>query len=323
MARVQPLEPTVTSSKPALLILQPHLGFLSPILEMDYTVWRFWEGPPLEAVGAIRALVVAGEFPIDKALAESLPKLGLIACFTSGYDGVDLAWAASRGLQVSHSPGVNHEDVADHAMGLILAAWRKILAGDAQLRAGKWKPTEKLITPALGGRRLGVVGLGGIGAALARRAEAFGLEIAWWGPREKPDAPWPRQPDLTTLASASDILAVTCRATEETRGLITRAVLDALGPDGLLVNVSRGQVVDEDALIDALKDGRLGMAALDVFHKEPTPPGRWEGAPNTVLTPHTAGATAAAVPKMIALTLENLRRYFAGEPLANPATGEG
>jgi lactate dehydrogenase-like 2-hydroxyacid dehydrogenase len=236
---------------------------------------------------------------------------------------VDVAWARARGLQVSHSPGVNHEDVADHAMGLILVAWRKILAGDAQLRAGAWKPTEKLITPTLGGRRLGIVGLGGIGAALARRAEAFGLEITWWGPREKPDAPWPRRPDLTALAAASDILAVTCRANDETRGLITRAVLDVLGPDGLLVNVSRGQVVDEGALIDALKDGRLGMAALDVFHKEPTPPDRWEDVPNTVLTPHTGGATAAAVPKMIALTLENLRRYFAGEPLANPVTDEG
>jgi lactate dehydrogenase-like 2-hydroxyacid dehydrogenase len=160
-----PREKAVPASKPALLIVQPHLGFLSPILEADYTVWRFWEGPPLEAVGAIRALVVAGEFPVDKQLAESLPKLGLIACFTSGFDGVDLAWARQRGLQVSHSPGVNHDDVADHAMGLILAAWRKILAGDAQLRAGSWKPTEKLITGSLGGRRLGIVGLGDIGAA--------------------------------------------------------------------------------------------------------------------------------------------------------------
>ena len=104
------------NTRPALLILQPHLGFLSPVLEADFTVWRFWEGPPLEAVSVIRALVVAGEFPIDKAFAESLPNLGLIACFTAGYDGVDLAWARERGLKVSHSPGVNHEDVADHAM---------------------------------------------------------------------------------------------------------------------------------------------------------------------------------------------------------------
>ncbi|HEY2177058.1 MAG TPA: 2-hydroxyacid dehydrogenase [Caulobacteraceae bacterium] len=307
------------ASKPALLIVQPHLGFLSPILEADFTVWRFWEGPPLEAVGAIRALVVAGEFPVDKKLAESLPGLGLIACFTSGFDGVDLAWARARGLQVSHSPGVNHDDVADHAMGLIIAAWRKIVAGDAQLRAGGWKATDKTITASLGGRRLGIVGLGEIGAALARRADAFGLVTAWWGPREKPGAPWPRAASLLELARASDILAVTCRATPETRGLISTAVIEALGPDGLLVNVSRGQVVDEAAVIEALKAGRLGMAALDVFETEPTPPPRWRDVPNTVLTPHTAGATVAAVPKMVALTRENLRRFFAGEPLANPA----
>ena len=146
-------------SKPDLLIVQPHLGFLGPILETDFTVWRFWEGPPLEAVEFIRALVVAGEFPVDKALAESLPNLGLIACFTAGYDGVDVAWARARGLQISHSPGVNHEDAADHAVGLLLASWRKILAGDRMLRAGGWKPNEKLASPSLHGRRVGIVGL--------------------------------------------------------------------------------------------------------------------------------------------------------------------
>src|SRR5207253_1782735 len=148
----------------------------------------FWEGPPIEATNTIRALVVAGEFEVDKHLAESLPQLGLIACFTAGYDGVDLVWAKGRGLQVSHSPGVNADDVADHAMGLILAAWRRIVDGDRIVRSGAWKANEKMITPSLGGRRLGIVGLGEIGAALARRAEAFGLSIAWWGPNDKPDA---------------------------------------------------------------------------------------------------------------------------------------
>ncbi len=306
------------NSKPALLIVQPHLGFLGPILETDFTVWRFWEGPPIEAVDVIRALVVAGEFPVDKALAEALPKLGLIACFTAGYDGVDVAWARGRGLQVSHSPGVNHEDAADHAMGLILASWRKIAAGDRMLRAGGWKPHEKMSSPSLTGRRVGIVGLGDIGVALARRCEAFGMSVSWWGPREKPDAPWPRASGLKALAAASDILVVACRATPESRGLISAEIIDAVGAEGLLVNVSRGQVVDEDALIAALKAGRLGAAALDVYTQEPTPPERWADVPNTVLTPHTAGATSAAVPKMVALTRENLRRFFAGEPLANP-----
>ena len=307
------------NSKPALLIVQPHLGMLTQFLEPEFTVWRFWEGPPMEATQVIQALVVAGEFSIDKALAQSLPKLGLIACFTTGYDGVDLTWAKARGLQVSHSPGVNSEDVADHAMGLVLSAWRRIVEGDRIVRAGTWKANEKMITPSLTGRRLGIVGLGAIGVAVAERAQAFGMKVEWWGPRAKPEAPWRRDSTLMNLAATSDIVVVACRATEENRGLIDAEVIEAVGPNGLLVNVSRGQVVDEDAVIAALKSGKLGMAALDVFHSEPTPPARWAGVPNVVLTPHTAGATTAALPKMVGLTLENLRLFFAGEPLANPA----
>ncbi len=305
-------------SKPALLIVQPHLGRLTPFFEPDYTVWQFWEGPPIEAVNVIRAMVVAGEFPIDKKLAESLPNLGLIAFFTAGYDGLDLEWARARGLKVSHSPGVNHEDVADHAMGLILAAWRRIAEGDRRIRAGLWTSSEKMTSPSLGGRRLGIIGLGAIGEALAARAEAFGVKIAWWGPHEKPLAPWPRAKSLPALAADSDILAVCCRASEETRGLVSKDIIEAVGATGLLVNISRGQVIDEDELIAALKDGRLGAAALDVYQTEPTTAERWADVPNTVLTPHTAGAASAALPKMLALTRENLRRFFAGEPLANP-----
>jgi lactate dehydrogenase-like 2-hydroxyacid dehydrogenase len=305
-------------SKPAILIVQPHLGVLGPLFEAEFTVWRLWAGPPLEAASGIRALLVAGEFPIDKTFAEGLPHLGLIACFTAGYDGVDLAWARGRGLKVSHSPGVNHEDVADHAMGLILAAARRIAEGDRLVRAGAWKATEKTITGSLAGQRLGIVGLGAIGTGVARRAEAFGLAVSWWGPREKPDAVWPRAASLVDLAKDSDILVVAARADGDNTGLIGREIIEALGPQGLLVNVARGQLVDEDALIAALKDGRLGMAALDVFETEPTAAARWADVPNTVLTPHTAGATVAALPKMVALTLENLRRFFAGQPLVNP-----
>jgi lactate dehydrogenase-like 2-hydroxyacid dehydrogenase len=308
----------MTNSKPAILLVQPHLGFLRRVLEPDFTVWALWDGPPVEAVTVIRALVVAGEFPINKALAESLPNLGLIACLTAGYDGVDLEWAASRGLKVSHSPGVNVEDVADHAMGLVLAAWRRIAEGDRVVRAGLWRPNEKMVTPSLGGRRLGIVGLGAIGAAVAKRAETFGLTVTWWGPRDKPEAPWPRAKDVAALARSNDILVVAARATEDNRGLISAEVLEALGPEGLLVNVSRGQVVDEDALITALRSGALGMAALDVFVEEPTPASRWADVPNVVLTPHTAGATATAVPKMAALTRDNLLRFFADEPLVTP-----
>jgi len=305
------------SDKPAILVVQPHLAAIASMLEADFTVWRLWQAPPLEASATIRAIVVAGEFPIDRMLAERLPNLGLIACFTAGYDGVDLAWASERGLKVSHSPGINHEDVADQAIGLMLAAWRGLLEGDAIVREGRWRPTEKRITRSLAGHRLGIVGLGAIGEAVARRAATFGLRIAWWGPHEKPDAAWPRAASLLALAEESDILVVAARAGAENEKLIGRQVIEALGDHGLLVNVARGQLVDEPALIAALRDGTLGMAALDVFETEPTPAERWADVPNVVLSPHTAGATSGALPKMVDLTRENLRRFFAGEPLAN------
>lgn len=308
------------SERPAVLIAPPHLGPVGAFLESaGYDVFRLWEHPPVEAAARVRALVVVGEFPVDTALVERLPNLGLIACFTSGYDGIDTAWARGRGLEVTHAPHVNDEDVADHALGLIIGSRRAIVSGDRDLRAGLWTRDAKTITPSLRGQRLGVVGLGAIGRALALRAEACGMTVAWWGPREKPGAAWPRAESLVALARESEVLAVCCKADETNRGLISRAVIEALGPSGLLVNVSRGQVVDEDALIVALKEGRLGAAALDVFQDEPTVAERWADIPNTVLTPHTAGATTEAVQRMVAMLLENLRAFFAGEPVRTPA----
>ena len=297
--------------------MQRHLAPLTAFLESEYTVYRFWEGPPAEAQEQIRALVVAGEFPLDKALIESLPALSLIACFTSGYDGIDVDWCQARGLPVTHAPGVNHEDVADHALGLILAARRQIAAGDRALRAGDWTADSRIITPSLKGQRLGIVGLGSIGEAVARRGEAMRMPVRWWGPREKA-SPWTRSDSLLQLARDSDILVVACKADESNRGLISGAVIEALGPQGLLVNVARGQLVDETALIAALKDGRLGQAALDVFEEEPTPAERWTNVPNTVLTPHTGGATTEAVQGMLMLLIQNLRAAFSGDPLVTP-----
>lgn len=308
------------TDRPAVLIMQRHLAPLTPFLESQWTVYRFWEGPPVEAQADIRALVVAGEFELDKALIERLPNLKLIACFTSGYDRIDVAWCRARGLPVSHAPGVNHEDVADHAIGLILAARRQIAAGDRALRAGDWTPDSKMITPSLNGQRVGIVGLGAIGEAVARRAEALRMPVTWWGPRDK-DAAWPRAASLIDLARDSDILVVACKADDGNIGLISRALIEALGPRGLLVNVARGQLVDETALIAALKDGRLGQAALDVFEDEPTDVAKWRGVPNTVLTPHTGGATTEAVQGMLGLLMENLTAAFAGEPLKTPTPG--
>lgn len=305
-------------SRPAVLIVQPHLGPVAPFLESAYEVHRLWEGPPVEVEGVIEAVVVAGEHPLDPALIGRLPRLKHVACFTAGYDGIDPDWCRARGLEVTHAPGVNHEDVADHAIGLILAAHRRIASGDADVRAGRWTAQTRTITRSVGGLKLGIVGLGAIGEAVARRADAMRMTVAWWGPRPK-TAAWPRAETLMELAKASDVLVVACRADDGNRGLISADVLRALGPDGLLVNVSRGQMVDEDALIEALKSGRLGGAALDVYETEPTDAGRWADVPNTVLTPHTGGATTQAVQGMLGLLLQNLDAVLNGRPPVTPA----
>jgi len=208
--------------------------------------------------------------------------------------------------------------VADHALGLILAHRRQILAGDRQVRSGQWTAGTKRLTRSMGGARIGIVGMGSIGIALAERADLLRMHVGWWGPREKPQLPWPRAENLKVLARDSDVMVITARATEKNRGMIDAGVMDALGPHGLLVNVARGQLVDEDALIAALGDGRLGGAALDVFEREPTPAARWAELPNVVLTPHMGGATREAVGRMTDLLLANLAALFSGEPLVSP-----
>lgn len=305
------------TQRPAVLIMQRHLAPLTGFLEGSHDVYRFWEGPPIEAAHDIRAIVVAGEFELDKALIESLPNLVHVACFTAGYDRIDVDWCRARGLVVTHAPGVNHEDVADHAIGLIIGSRRGLVSGDRMLRAGDWKPETRVLTPSLNRQKIGIVGLGGIGEAVARRAEVMRMAVSWWGPRDKP-SPWPRAESLEALAKDSDILVVCCRVDETNVGLISKKVMEALGPQGLLVNVSRGQIVDEPALIAALKAGTLGAAALDVFTVEPADPADWADVPNTVLTPHTGGATNESVQGMLMLLMRNLAAVLGGEAPITP-----
>jgi lactate dehydrogenase-like 2-hydroxyacid dehydrogenase len=248
----------------------------------------------------------------------SLPALGLIACVSVGYDGVDVPWCRAHGIEVTHAEGLNAEDVADHAIGLLIAAWRNIPAADAVVREGRWRHEDRLAAqPSLGGRRLGIVGLGHIAQAVARRAEPLRLTVSWWGPRDKPSA-WPRAESLLALAQASDILVVACRAEPANRGLISREIIEAVGPKGLIVNVARGSVIDEPALRKALRNGRLWRAALDVFAIEPTPRELWADLPNTVLTPHCAGTSSEAIPLLVAQSVDNVKRFLADEPVASP-----
>ncbi|MFC4595375.1 2-hydroxyacid dehydrogenase [Sphingobium tyrosinilyticum] len=306
--------------RPVILIGQPLLKPLLPLLQPHYDALPLWEDEGEEQRGEARAIIWAGEFALPTALLDSMPQLGLIACFTVGYDGVDLQVARQRGIAVTHGGDANAEDVADHAIGLILAHRRWIVEGDRQLRAGLWTPESKTRTRSMGGARLGIVGMGHIGLAVARRAEVMRMRIHWWGPRDKPGLSWPRAESLEAMALESDILLVTARADEDNRGMIDAAVMDALGPEGLLINVARGQLVDEGALKNALRNGRLGGAALDVFQQEPTPAVGWADVPNCVLTPHIGGATDEAVGRMAQMLLANLEAYFAGKPLLSPVT---
>jgi hydroxypyruvate reductase len=303
------------TDRPVLLIAQPHLGPLKGLLDAQYEVLSLWDEPDAGALARVRAMVAAGEFAIPPALVDRLPKLGLIACFTVGYDGIDVEWARARGIEVAHAQDANGEDVADHAIGLILGHVRQIVSGDRALRAGAWSARAKTLTPSLAQKRVGIVGMGAIGEAVAARAETMRMTVGWWGPNPKPALRWPRADSLVALARESDILVVAARAHAGNAGMISAEVIDALGPAGLLVNVARGQLVDEEALIAALKDGRLGGAALDVYATEPTPADRWADVPNTVLTPHTAGATQEAVRAMSEMLLANLAAFFAGEPV--------
>jgi lactate dehydrogenase-like 2-hydroxyacid dehydrogenase len=307
-------------TRPAILIVQPHLHPLRALLGSTYDTYGLWEGPPAEAAAQIGALVVDGAYPLDRGLVEQLPNLGLIACFTAGHDGIDVDWCRARGLAVTHAPAVNHEDVADHALALILAARREIVRGDRDLRAGGWTPDSRIMTGSLKGQRVGIVGMGAIGKAVAARCEALRMTVRWWGPRPKPDLIQPRADSLVDLARDSDILVIAARADDGNRGLISADIIQAVGSQGLLVNVARGQIIDEGAMIAALREGRLGQAALDVFETEPTDPARWADVPNTVLTPHTAGATQEAVQGMVMLLMQNLGAHFAGEPLVTPLT---
>jgi len=305
-------------SEPLALIVVPFLTVLEPAFAKGgLTTARAWELTE-DQRPHVRAIVHAGEAVLEPEYLATLPNLRLIACVSVGYDGVDVAWCRARGIEVTHAEGLNAEDVADHAIGLMLAAWRNIPAWDRTVREGRWRQEERIGSqPSLGGRTLGIVGLGHIGDAVARRAQALRLQVRWWGPRAK-EAPWPRAESLLELAQASDILVVACRADATNRGLISAEVIEAVGPAGLIVNVARGQVIDEAALRDALKAGRLWRAALDVFAQEPTPATLWTDVPNAVLTPHTAGSSNEAVPLMVAQAVDNVQRLLAGQALASP-----
>jgi lactate dehydrogenase-like 2-hydroxyacid dehydrogenase len=267
----------------------------------------------------VRGIVTRGNYAVPRSVIERLPRLGVIASMGVGYDLIDLAAARDHGVLVSNTPDVLNDAVAELCIGLLFSLLRRLPQADRHVRSGAWKEGVFPLATTLAGKRVGIVGLGRIGKDIARRLEPFGVSIAYHG-RSDQHLQWPWQPDLLALARDSDVLIVVAPGGEGTRRLVGAAVLDALGPRGFLINVGRGSVVDEAALLVALEGGRIAGAALDVFENEPAIDERFCALENVVLSPHIGSATHETRAAMARLTLDNLRRFFDDGTVLTPVT---
>lgn len=263
----------------------------------------------------VRAIAASGESKVDAALIAQLPALEVIAVMGVGYDGVDVAAARARGLRVSHTPNVLNDDVADLALGLMLAVSRALVVADAHVRQGRWPQANLPLQRKMSGARLGLVGMGRIGQAIAHRALAFGMAVAYTSRRPHPELPYAYLPSAEALAAQSDYLVLITPGGAATQHMVNAQVLRALGPQGILVNVARGSVVDEAALIEALQRGEIAGAGLDVFEKEPHVPQALRDLPQVVLTPHVGSATEATRQAMAQLAFDNLKAHFDGDAM--------
>lgn len=266
----------------------------------------------------IRAIATKGEVGASAELMDALPKLEIIACYGVGYDLIDVPAARARGIRVTNTPDVLTEEVADMAFGLLLAAARRIPAGDAWVRDGSWQAKGSMpLQTRVWGKRIGIVGLGRIGQAIARRAEAFRMPIAY-SARQRKDVPYEWHPTPAALAPHVDVLMVSAAGGAATRGLVDRAAIEAMKPGAIFCNVSRGTVVDEAALLEALRTRRIAAAGLDVFLNEPDIDAEFMTFDHVVLQPHAASATVETRKDMGRLMRENLEAQMDGRPLPTP-----
>ena len=308
--------------KPDILIVSKLPPFLMAPLQRAYTVHdRIHETDAAafsQAAPRIRAIAGGGESRVPRALMDQLPALEMISVMGVGYDGVDVTAALERRVPVTHTPGVLNEDVADLAIGLMLSVARRIPQADQYVRTGQWLNGPMPLACKVSGARLGIVGLGRIGQAIADRARAFNMSIAYTARHQKPDAPYRYYASAQALASEADFLVLVTPGGAGTRKLVNAGVLKALGPKGYLINVARGSVVDQSALVDALQKGLIAGAGLDVFEDEPNVPAALRAMKNVVLTPHMASATLQTRQAMADLASANLHAHFAGQPLLSP-----
>ncbi|SMC26184.1 Lactate dehydrogenase [Andreprevotia lacus DSM 23236] len=310
----------MNTSRPVVLLTTPLLPSLQVAVERDFTTVPLWQAADRAAVLAlhasdVRAIVTTSFVGADANLIAALPNLEIITSFGVGYDSIDIAAAKARGVRVTNTPGVLCEGVADCALALLLAVSHRICEADRFVRAGRWPQGTFGLGRSPAGKTCGIVGMGGIGRAVAKRAEAFGMRIAYHGPRRKDDVAYPYYADLVALAAVSDYLVLALPGGADTVHTVNAAVLAALGPQGVLINVARGSVVDEVALVQALQDGMIAGAGLDVFEDEPDVPAALLGMDNVVLLPHIGSATEETRNAMGELTFANLRAWADGAPL--------
>nr|WP_246617883.1 2-hydroxyacid dehydrogenase [Rhizobium populisoli] len=293
------------------------MPYVEERLDADYTVHRMYDPEAKAALEAalpnIRAVATGGGTGLSNEWIEKLPLLGVIAINGVGTDKVDLPFARARNIDVTTTPGVLTDDVADMGIALMLGSLRHIAKGDAFVRAGQWGKEGFPLGNSPKGKRLGILGLGQIGKAFGRRAEVFGMDIRFWNRSPVKDTSWKACASPVALAEDSDVLCVIVAANAETQNIVDADVLKALGPKGILINIARGSVVDEDALLAALNDGTIGGAGIDVYLNEPRIREDFFTAPNTVLAPHQGSATVETRVAMGELVLANIAAHFAGE----------
>jgi lactate dehydrogenase-like 2-hydroxyacid dehydrogenase len=315
----------MVSNKPDILLIGPSKPLMAKGLDPAFTVHKLIEAKDREAFLAgladrVRAFAVTySNQKIGPEFMQRFPKLEIVSSFGVGYDHVDAKWAGAHGIIVTNTPDVLNEEVADTALGLLLCTVREFPQAERYLRSGKWAQGPYPLTAAtLRDRTVGMVGMGRIGRAIARRLEAFGMPVVYHTRRPHAGVAYKYYPSLTTMAHDVDVLMVIVPGGAETRNLINAEVLDALGPKGILINVARGSVVDEDALIDALRDKKIYSAGLDVFVNEPRVPKALMEMENVVLFPHLGSASIYTRAAMDQLVVDNLLSWVAGKGPLTP-----
>ncbi|XP_059644904.1 glyoxylate/hydroxypyruvate/pyruvate reductase 2KGR-like [Cornus florida] len=306
-----------------VLMMCPMSTYFEQELDKRFNLFRFWNFPQKEEFlkqhsSSIRAIVSNAWAGARPELIDALPSLEIVANHGVGVDQIDLGKCKEKGIRVTNTPDVLTEDVADLAIGLILATMRRISECDRYVRSGLWKKGDFKLTAKFSGKTVGIIGLGRIGTAIAKRAEAFGCPISYHSRSKKPDSNYEYYPNVVDLASNCHILVVACSLNDDTRHIINHEVIDALGPKGVIINIGRGAHIDELELVSALVEGQLGGAGLDVFEHEPEVPEQLLGIDNVVLLSHVGTGTVETREAIADLVIGNLEAHFLKKPLLTP-----